>query len=142
MSFEEIDLQWFAAEEEGRTEEPSEYKLRKAREEGRVAKSQELNSAIVMLVTVIVLIIAAPYFWNLCEETLVFYFTHVTETEMLQKRFFFHFIISLAKSATLLVPFPVFRCRLQSLNPKNDKRPKSALSLRLTRDTLSGPSDR
>ena len=33
-----IDLQWFAAEDEGRTEEPSEYKLRKAREEGRVAK--------------------------------------------------------------------------------------------------------
>ena len=106
MSFEEIDLQWFAAEEEGRTEEPSEYKLRKAREEGRVAKSQELNSAIVMLVTVIVLIIAAPYFWNLCEETLVFYFTHVTETEMLQKRFFFHFIISLAKS---VLPLALFR---------------------------------
>lgn len=105
MSFEEIDLQWFAAEEEGRTEEPSEYKLRKAREEGRVAKSQELNSAIVMLVTVIVLIIAAPYFWNLCEETLVFYFTHVTETEMLQKRFFFHFIISLAKSVLPLTLF-------------------------------------
>lgn len=33
-----IDLQWFAAEDEGRTEQPSEYKLRKAREEGRVAK--------------------------------------------------------------------------------------------------------
>ena len=27
-----IDLQWFAAEDEGRTEEPSEYKIRKARE--------------------------------------------------------------------------------------------------------------
>ena len=35
-----IDLQWFAsAEEEGRTEQPSEHKLRKAREEGRVAKA-------------------------------------------------------------------------------------------------------
>ena len=30
-----IDLQWFAAEDEGRTEQPSEYKLRKAREEGK-----------------------------------------------------------------------------------------------------------
>ena len=38
MSFEEIDLQWFAAEEEGRTEDPSEYKLRKAREEGRLQR--------------------------------------------------------------------------------------------------------
>ncbi|WP_294429523.1 flagellar biosynthesis protein FlhB [uncultured Treponema sp.] len=95
--FDMIDLQWFAAEDEGRTEDPSEYKIRKAREEGRVAKSQELNSAIVMLVTVIVLIIAAPYFWNWCEEVLVFYFNHSTETEMLQKRFFYHFLISLAK---------------------------------------------
>ena len=43
MSFEEIDLQWFAAEEEGRTEEPSEYKLRKAREEGRVAKKSGIE---------------------------------------------------------------------------------------------------
>lgn len=47
MSFDQIDLQWFAAEDEGRTEEPSEYKLRKAREEGRIAKSSELNSSIV-----------------------------------------------------------------------------------------------
>ena len=97
MNFDEIDLQWFAAEDEGRTEEPTEYKLRKAREEGRVAKSQELCSALVMLVTVIVLIIAAPYFWRNCEEILVFYFSHTNETEMLQRRFFFHFLLSLAK---------------------------------------------
>ena len=97
MSFEEIDLQWFAAEDEGRTEEPSEYKIRKAREEGRVAKSQELCSALVMLVTVIVLIVAAPYFWTWCEETLVFYFTHINESEMLQTRFFHQFLLSLAR---------------------------------------------
>ena len=47
MSFQDIDLQWFAAEDEGRTEEPSEYKLRKAREEGRIPKSQDLNSSVV-----------------------------------------------------------------------------------------------
>ena len=97
MSFEEIDLQWFAAEDEGRTEEPSEYKLRKAREEGRVAKSQELCSALVMLVTVIILIIAAPYFWGWCEGTLIFYFTHINESDVFQTRFFYQFLISLAK---------------------------------------------
>ena len=31
MNFEQINLQWFAAEDEGRTEEPSELRLRKAR---------------------------------------------------------------------------------------------------------------
>ncbi len=36
----DVHLQWFAAEDEGRTEEPSEHKLRKAREEGKVAKSR------------------------------------------------------------------------------------------------------
>ncbi len=99
MSFEDIDLQWFAAEEEGRTEEPSEYKLRKAREEGRVAKSQELCSAVVMLVTVAALIFLAPSYWRWCEEILIFYFTHCSESEVFQDRFFYHFLLSLAKMA-------------------------------------------
>ena len=97
MSFDYIDLQWFAAEDEGRTEEPSEYKLQKARKEGRVAKSQELCGAVVMLATAIVLVVAAPYFWRWIEEILIFYFTHINEPEMLQKRFYAHFLLSLAK---------------------------------------------
>ncbi len=44
-----FDLQLFAAEDEGRTEEPTEYKKRKAREEGKVVKTQELPSALVLL---------------------------------------------------------------------------------------------
>ena len=45
-----------AAEDEGRTEEPSEYKLEKARKEGRVAKSAEVSSALVLLFCVLVLV--------------------------------------------------------------------------------------
>lgn len=44
-----FDLQLFAAEDEGRTEEPTEYKKRKAREEGKVVKTQELISALILL---------------------------------------------------------------------------------------------
>ena len=44
-----------AAEDEGRTEEPSEFRLEKARKEGRVAKSQEISSSLVLLFSVIVL---------------------------------------------------------------------------------------
>ncbi|MFW6138053.1 MAG: flagellar biosynthesis protein FlhB [Spirochaetota bacterium] len=44
-----FDIQLLAAEDEGRTEEPSEYKKRKAREEGKVAKTQELPGAMVLL---------------------------------------------------------------------------------------------
>ena len=56
-----IHLQWFAAEDEGRTEEPTEHKIRKAREEGKVAKSQDLNAALILLFTVIALGILARY---------------------------------------------------------------------------------
>jgi len=44
-----FDLQLFAAEDEGRTEEPTEYKKRKAREEGHIPRSQELTAIIVFL---------------------------------------------------------------------------------------------
>ncbi len=47
-----VDLQWFAAEDEGRTEEPSEHKLRKAREEGKVARSAEVSSSLVLLAAI------------------------------------------------------------------------------------------
>lgn len=47
-----FDLQLFAnPEDEGRTEEPSERKRKKAREEGNVGKSQDLVSALVFLFT-------------------------------------------------------------------------------------------
>ncbi len=58
--FSHVHLQWFAPEDEGRTEEPTEYKLRKAREEGQVAKSQDLTGAIVLLLTSITLALFAP----------------------------------------------------------------------------------
>lgn len=44
-----IHLQWFAPEDEGRTEDPTERKKRKAREEGKVAKSADITSSLVML---------------------------------------------------------------------------------------------
>ena len=74
MSFDEIDLQWFAAEDEGRTEDATETRLRREREEGRVAKSQELTSAIVMIMCVVALIVAAPHYLRMCEQILVYYF--------------------------------------------------------------------
>lgn len=47
-----FDLQLFAkAEDEGRTEDPTEYKKKKARDEGKVIKSQELVSSLVLLIS-------------------------------------------------------------------------------------------
>lgn len=75
MSFEEIDLQWFAAEDEGRTEEPSDLKLEKARKEGRVAKSQEVNGGFVFFFSVLALLLLAKWLLKNFEEILVFFFT-------------------------------------------------------------------
>ncbi len=97
MSFysEDLDLQWFAAEDEGRTEDPSEHKLRKAREEGRVAKSQELSAALVMLFPTIALIILAPWLFTNFLEILLYYFQISTTAEInasLAYGFFYYLI--------------------------------------------------
>ena len=77
-----IDLQWFAAEDEGRTEEPSEYKLEKARREGRVAKSAELNSAFVMLLCVVLLIVFAPSMLKECTGIFRYYFSRCASSSV------------------------------------------------------------
>lgn len=51
-----IHLQWFASEDEGRTEDPTERKVRKAREEGNVAKSGDVTSALVLLFGLVTLL--------------------------------------------------------------------------------------
>ena len=56
-----VHLQWFAPEDEGKTEEPTEYRLRKEREEGRVAKSPDLVGAIGLLLTALTLAIVGPW---------------------------------------------------------------------------------
>jgi flagellar biosynthetic protein FlhB len=75
-----IDLQWFAAEEEGRTEEPTETKIRKAREEeGRVVKSQELVGAVGLLLPALAILIMAPYLLRTFVEMLRFFLSRITE---------------------------------------------------------------
>ena len=64
-----------AAEDEGRTEEPSEYRLEKARKEGRVAKSQEIGSSLVLLLTILVLVFIGEWILNQCINIFIYYFT-------------------------------------------------------------------
>jgi flagellar biosynthetic protein FlhB len=100
-----MDLQWFAAEDEGRTEEPSEYKLRKAREEGRVAKSQELISALVLLFPALCILFLAPSILRTCVELLRFYFLRITELDPVRDRLaaaaFFRYFVRLALPITI-----------------------------------------
>lgn len=102
---EKIDLQWFAAaEDEGRTEDPTEFKIRKAREEGRVAKSQELNGAIVLLLPALALISFGPWMLNTLTEMLNFYFSRSTTVDITDPTLvqaFFHYFIRLVLPVTL-----------------------------------------
>ena len=87
-----IGLQWFAAEDEGRTEDPTEYKIRKAREEGRVAKSQDLNAAAVVLLPVIALIIMGPYILKSLTQLIAFFFERCTTEQVINGAWFMVFI--------------------------------------------------
>jgi len=69
----DVHLQWFAAEDEGRTEEPSEHKIRKAREEGKVAKSSEFSSSLVLLAGIATLGLLGDYMLRSSAEMLRFF---------------------------------------------------------------------
>ena len=71
-----------AAEDEGRTEEPSEYRLEKARKEGRVAKSQELGSSLVLLLTILVLVFIGKWVLSQCINIFIYYFTKCAKPDV------------------------------------------------------------
>jgi flagellar biosynthetic protein FlhB len=94
-----VDLQWFAAEDEGRTEEPTDITYRKAREEGRVAKSQELTGALVLLLPALAIFFLAPSMLRTCVEMLRFFFLRAAELDPMDSRIlagaFFHYLAKL-----------------------------------------------
>ena len=69
----DVPLQWFAAEDEGRTEEPSEHKIRKAREEGKVARSSEVSSSLVLLAGIATLGLLGEYIMRTSAQMFTFF---------------------------------------------------------------------
>lgn len=76
-----ISLQWFAPEDEGRTEDPTEYKLRKAREEGKVAKSADLISAIVLLFCITAIAAAGSSIIEGMKDMMFYFFSNSTRLD-------------------------------------------------------------
>lgn len=70
-----MHLQWFAAEDEGRTEDPTDRKIRKARDDGKVAKSTELVQALVLLFCFSLMAILGRYMLDQIIE-MIKYFLH------------------------------------------------------------------
>lgn len=89
--------QWFAAEDEGRTEDPTEQKIKKSREEGKVAKSPDVSSAVVLLFTVVALGILGNYMLRNIMGMVRFYLSRVGEADpmaggVLMRGFYSYFI--------------------------------------------------
>ncbi|MBN2735432.1 MAG: flagellar biosynthesis protein FlhB [Spirochaetales bacterium] len=78
----DMHLQWFAADDEGRTEEPTEHKIKKAREEGKVAKSQEVTGALVLLFAVVAIALMASYLLHDTIDLIKYFFGNATEIDI------------------------------------------------------------
>ena len=83
-----------AAEDEGRTEEPSEHKLEQARKEGRVAKSQEISSALILLLTITVLLFMGKWMLSKCINILTYFFTRTHNPDLSDANYFSTFLIN------------------------------------------------
>lgn len=81
----DIHLQWFfAAEDEGRTEDATEQKKKKSREEGKVAKSSELVAALVVLLPVTSIGLLASFFWKQFSSLVRFYLSNIDRPELME----------------------------------------------------------
>ena len=92
-----IDLQWFAAEDEGRTEEPTQFKISEARKKGRVAKSGDLNSSIVVFLPVVAMFILSGFIFRSCMELIHFFYERSTTAELFSGKWFSIFVSYFAK---------------------------------------------
>jgi flagellar biosynthetic protein FlhB len=93
----DVHLQWFAAEDEGRTEEPSEHKMRKAREEGKVARSADVSSSLVLLAGISALGLLAGYILRTSTQMFTYFLALASHPDALNAGLLLAFMSWLAK---------------------------------------------
>ena len=101
-----INLQWFSDADDNpednpdRIYDPTEHKLRQLREEGQVAKSQELVGALGLLLPAVLLLFLAPSMLRTCMEMVRFYFSRAVELDPVKDELivsiFFNYFLRLA----------------------------------------------
>ncbi|MCS7205236.1 MAG: EscU/YscU/HrcU family type III secretion system export apparatus switch protein [Leptospiraceae bacterium] len=77
----DIDFQRFAAEDEGRTEEPTERRKREEREKGNIPRTNEIPSALILLGTTFVLFLLSTYFVHQISELFRVSFQKISEIQ-------------------------------------------------------------
>ena len=99
-----FDLQLFAAEDEGRTEEPTETKKRKAREEGNLPRSPELTGIIVFLIGFWTVSIIGEFIFNGLLNIMRYYMENLLTIKVTNSSFTSVFVTILSLSGSILLP--------------------------------------
>ncbi|MBN2402539.1 MAG: flagellar biosynthesis protein FlhB [Spirochaetes bacterium] len=86
-----FDLQLFAAEDEGRTEEPTEKKLREAREKGQVAKTIELPQSIVVIFGILVIFFLGSWIYHNVVQMSIHYLGSFSKFEITERSIILEF---------------------------------------------------
>ena len=88
----QIDLQWFAPEDEGKTEDPTEHRLKKLREEGRLPKSQDLAGSFILLVISLMLVAIGPFIENRFESVMQYCIQNASYADLNGQRYIYLFL--------------------------------------------------
>ncbi len=99
-----FDLQLFAAEDEGRTEEPTEKKIREAREKGQVAKSQELPQSVVVIMGCLILFVFSSWFYDSCASIVKHYLSSFSGRVVSQRSVYNEIFAITMEMAKILLP--------------------------------------
>jgi flagellar biosynthesis protein FlhB len=86
-----FNLQLFAAEDEGRTEEPSEKKLREAREKGQVAKTIELPQSAVVIFGMLVIFFLGSWIYHNIVQMSIHYLGSFSKFEITERSILIEF---------------------------------------------------
>lgn len=99
-----MDLQWFAdPEDEGRTEDPTAHKIKKAKEEGKFAKSVDLVSSIHLLFCSVAFGLLAMFLMNQLGEAMLYYFGDIQTLMTISLRS--HVVTIMWQLLEIILPF-------------------------------------
>lgn len=87
-----FDLQLFAAEDEGRTEDATGKRIAKARGEGQVAKSGEITQVLALLAGVLLVTVTLPRIVGYEAQEMKHWFQHLGSMELTQESLRTHFL--------------------------------------------------
>lgn len=99
-----LDLQFFAAEDEGRTEEPTEKKIREAREKGQVVKTMEYPQAVVVLAGCLVIFVFSSWMYDSLAMITKYYFSTFSRLSFSERNIKIELLKLILESGKLLLP--------------------------------------